>query len=374
MAEIDFSQNAQLRKKVWSMVVWQHEVAESFWLGSGMMGAPGNTNAPVTRINELTQTIRGSVCVMPLVGHLSTDGGVAGDNTLEGNEQDLATDSLEIRIDLWRNAVKNRGQMSEQDTVLRFSRHGAQEIAIYYARVIDELGFLTASGIPYTKRVDGSLRPANAQHPYLRFAADVTPPSANRKLFGGTATSTATLTASDKLTWAKVVSWKAEFEAKLLKPTRVKGADVCCLVAHPYAIRDLRLDPDFMAAAREGDTRGLKSNILFTGAEMVVSGIPIFSHTRVCNTYGAPSGQKYGASGTVDGCQALLMGAQALAWASLSDPERIESDFTDYQNKRSAGLQQIFGWLKPNWLYSADNYGAREDFGLMSCYVAAAKG
>jgi N4-gp56 family major capsid protein len=375
MAETDFSRTAALNKKLYSSKVWRHAVEKSFWMNGGLMGkGMDDTGSPVTMVTKFTDSERGTACVMPLVRRLDTDSGVVGDNQLDGNEQSIDSDSLEIRIDMIRNAVKRKGQMSEQATVIRFRATGTEELGVWLAAVVDELGFLMAAGLSYTKRVDGTTRPATSQLPLLRFAADVLAPSTNRKKFGGTATSTATLTTGDVITWKKIVDVHAMMQAKLLKPVQKGSKEIYGLIMHPYVMRDLKKDADYIAIAKDADSRGTDVNQLFTGAARIVDGVPLYVNTRVPNTFGAASGSKYGASGTVDGVQCLAFGAQALAFAAMGDVTPITGKNDDYGNKPSVGIQQIIGWLKPNWLHTPDNPGSREDFSMVSLYVACTPG
>ncbi len=88
---------------------------------------------------------------------------------------------------------------------------------------------------------------------------------------------------------------------------------------------------------------------------------------HVYNTSGATSGNKWGALGTVDGCQILFCGAQALAMADIGNPEWVEKGF-DYDNQKSVSVGKILGFLKPKFGNIYEN-GSVEDFGVISAYV-----
>ena len=62
------------------------------------------------------------------------------------------------------------------------------------------------------------------------------------------------------------------------------------------------------------------------------------------NTVGAGSGSKYGGAGTIDGCQVLFCGAQALAMADIGNPEWHEKGF-DYENQQGIAVGKIVGFL-----------------------------
>ncbi|MDQ8046829.1 MAG: DUF4043 family protein, partial [Patulibacter sp.] len=111
-----------------------------------------------------------------------------------------------------------------------------------------------------------------------------------------------------------------------------------------------------------------KDNPLFTGGSVKIDGIYLHEYRHVCNTSGAPSGSKYGGAGTVEGCQILFCGAQALGMADIGPPEWNEKGF-DYENSQGIATGKILGFLKPKFgnIYEASSV---EDFGVISCYVA----
>jgi hypothetical protein len=97
----------------------------------------------------------------------------------------------------------------------------------------------------------------------------------------------------------------------------------------------------------------------------------LHEHNKVYSTLGASSGSKWGSGGTVEGAQALMLGAQALGFARIGDPEWAESDNTDYGNKPGIGYGRMMGMLKPQFRSRYDD-NADEDFGVISLYTATA--
>jgi len=106
---------------------------------------------------------------------------------------------------------------------------------------------------------------------------------------------------------------------------------------------------------------------LFSGDAVKIDGIYLHEFRHVPNTSGLTAG-KYGATGTVDGCQILFCGAQALGMADLGAPDWNEEDF-DFKNSQAIAIGKILGFLKPKFgnIYEGN---AVEDFGVISCYVA----
>ena len=74
---------------------------------------------------------------------------------------------------------------------------------------------------------------------------------------------------------------------------------------------------------------------------------------------------------TVDGAQAIMLGAGALGFAQLGAPEMEESDNTDYKNRPGIALGRIIGMLKPQYKSRYDSQ-SREDYGIYTLKTAAA--
>ena len=118
--------------------------------------------------------------------------------------------------------------------------------------------------------------------------------------------------------------------------------------------------------------RGL-DNPLFTQAKKVINEVVIYDHQKVYNTLGLASGSRWGSASTVHGAQAMLLGAQALGYASLDDgsPGMEESDNTDYKNRPAIGIGRIVGILKPQFKSKYDS-NTVEDYGTVAIKTAAA--
>jgi N4-gp56 family major capsid protein len=367
----DFGMNTAARKKVWAIEVWRAQRDESFWFSKNLIGAnQKDQNAVIQKVTELSETDRGLECVMQLIQPLAGDGTV-GTNTLNGNEEPLVNNAITIRYDKLRHGVVSKGEMAEQATVIRFTDQAKTELGLWLADRLDQLMYLTLSGRAYSLNLDGTTR-SGSQLPSLSFAADVAAASTNRIFHAGSATSEGTLTANDKMSWATIVSAKAMAARKRIRKIRGGAKGYYMMVVEENQMRDLRLDPTYQTIARTGADQGVKSNPLFTGADIVIEGVALFAHPKVYNTYGLSSGSKWGSGGTVDGAQALLLGAQA---GGLALPGGIQSKTkveTDYDDKPGLSIGRKFGMLKPQFPSPYDA-GSTEDFGLLSVKTAAAQ-
>lgn len=371
MATTDFSSLTAAQKEHWAVETFMQGRDESFWDSSGLVGQnTSDHNKPVHLIDELSETIEGagSKVTMQIVHDLAEDG-IAGDQQLTGNEERMVNEAQTIQIDMLRHGVKKNGRMSEQKTVTKFRTHAKGQLAFWLADTVDELQFLTAAGRAYTLNTDGSTR-ASSTLSQLAFAADVVAASSNRIIHAGSATSEATITASDTMDWDLLVDAKAKAGRKKIRPIRSGGKSYYVVIMSTEQMRDLRKDADFKSILQNAGPRG-KSNPLFTGAECEVEGLILYEHNKVYNTQGLTSGvDKWGSGSNVDGAQAMLLGAQAMGKAMVTEPFWEEADINDYKNQPGIAYGQIFGLLKPQFEGPAD--GTTEDYGVLSIKTAAA--
>lgn len=369
MTTTAFGSLSTLQKKVWLDATAQQGRDASFWYSNGFLSSnSADMNKPVQKITELTKTERGTQAVMSLV--LDITGGIAGDNQLEGNEQAMNADSQTVKIDQLRNAVKSQGAMAEQATVLKFRVQGKDQLGFWLGDTIDELTFLTIAGRAYTLNTDGSTRGAS-QFPSLSFASDVVAASTNRVMHAGSATSEATITAADTMSWDLIVTAKAFAKRKKLRPIKAGGRDYYIVVMSTEQSRDLSKDSDYKTLQAQAMPRGL-DNPLFTNAKRVIDDVVIYDHQKVYNTLGLASGSRWGSGSTVHGAQAQLLGACALGFAQLDGGQQwTENSLKDYGNQPGIGLGRIFGLLKPQFKSKADS-NTREDYGTIAIKTAAA--
>ncbi len=367
MAQTDFGGLTAAQKKVWSGKLWMQFRDESFWMSNGFIST--NMNTPIYRVTELTKTERGLECVMQLVNDLEGDG-VAGDNDLNGSEEQMVNDAQIIKIDQLAHAVKSKGNMAEQATVIRFREQAKDKLGFWLPDKIDEMMFLTAAGRAYTLKTDLSTR-GTSQLPALSFASDVSAPTTNRIKYAGSATSEATLAVGDKMSWNFCVTAKTFARRQGLRPIRQGGKEYYAMVISPEQRRDLVLDSTYQTIVSRAAERG-SDNPLFKNALAVVDGLILYEHRKVINTSGLTSGvDKWGAGNTVEGAQGLLMGACGLGFTTLGGGEWLEGDSNDYGRKPAVGYQQMLGILKPKFKPKASS-SAQEDYGLISVKTAAA--
>lgn len=369
MAQTNFALLTNEQKTVWSLDFWKQARNQSFinkFLGK-------DANSMIQHITELKKTEKGARAVITLLADLEGDG-VVGDRTLEGNEEVLKSYDQVIRIDQLRNANRHEGRMADQKSVVNFRENSRDKLSYWLSDRIDQMAFLTLAGKAYTYYPDGRTR-VGSDLRNLEFAADVVAPSAKRVgrwdntnkafILGGGAN---TVAAADTPAWELFVQLKAYAKENYMRGIKENGGEETFhAFLSPMAMAKLKLDPVYRDNLRYAQQRGA-GNELFTGSAVKIDGIYLHEFRHVPNTRLAASGSKFGGSGTVDGCQILFCGAQALGMADIGNPEWVEKEF-DYDNQPGISVQKILGFLKPQFTTQYSG-GTKEDHGVISAYVA----
>lgn len=376
MSLTNFSQLTTEQKTVWSMDLWKQARNYSFvnkFMGKG-------PNSLIQHITELKKSEKGARAVITLLADLEGDG-VAGDRQLEGLEEAMKSYDQVIRIDQLRHANRHEGRLADQKSIVEFRNNSRDVLAYWLADRMDQLAFLTMSGVAYTYKTNGASR-TGSDLPFLEFAADVAAPSSyrltrwdgtNKALVGtgpsGVAAATSGVTAADLPMWEMFVQLKAYAKEQYIRGIKEAGGEETFhAFLTPKAMSRLKLDPTYMLNVRHAQQRG-DGNPMFGGDSVKIDGIYLHEYRHVFNTSGATSGSgKWGSGSTIDGCQVLFCGAQALGMADLGNPEWVEKGF-DYDNQQGISTQKILGFLKPkfNSIYAGNT---SQDFGVISCYVA----
>ena len=380
MANTNFASLTSEQLTIWSRDFWRVARNMSFinqFAGSG-------SNAMVQRISELTQSEKGARAVLTLLADMTGDG-IVGDNTLEGNEEALRAYDIVVQLDQLRFANRLSGRLADQKSVVNFREHSRDALAYAMADRMDQLAFLTLSGVGYNLKNNGALRPVMNSGQNLNdlaFGSDITAPTSNRhRRFDATngivAGDVTAVAAADKLSYGALVDLKAYAKDSYIRGLRGAGNDETYhLFVTPQVMADLKLDSDFLANVRQAGVRGPGSSLFAGSSSLMVDGIMIHEFRHVFNTNGATSGAsgnagsagyKWGANADVNGSACIFAGAQALAMADIGVPEIVEDTF-DYGNQNGISIGKIFGLKKP--VYHSDVSGQNEDFGVIRLDVA----
>jgi len=367
MALTNFAALTSQQKLVWSRDVWSAARDQMFikkFIGT-------SDNSVIQRITELTKTEKGEQVIMHLVADL-VDDGVIGDNEREGNEEAMQSYSQLINIDLITHSVRNKGKLAEQKTVIKFREMGKDRLAYWLANRVDQLAFLTMSGLAYTYKNNGATR-TGSPFPNLSFAADVTAPSSLRSLmYDGTAlavSNTANIASTYVPTYKMIVDLVAYAKEHYVKPLMSGGKEYYVLFVAPGTLAALKKDADYQRAVVGVATKSGTDSPWFTGGTVTIDGVVLHEHRLVFTTKGAASGSKWGAGSAINGTRSLLCGSQALGMADLGSPEWNEKEF-QYGSQQGINIDKMFGVKKP--VFHSIYDGSAQDFGIVTCdtYIA----
>jgi len=359
-------------KTIWSMDLWKNARNKSFvnqFLGSG-------PESMIQHITELKKSEKGARAVITLLADLVGDG-VAGDRTLEGNEEAGVTTDQVILIDQLRHAQRHEGKMADQKSVVEFRGNAKNLLAYWLADRIDQMAFLTLAGIDYAYRPNGALR-VGSDLSFLEFNVQTAPSTRRTCRWDGvngilktsvtTANASTDVVAGDLPMWDMFVQLKAYAKDRYIRGVGGDGGDEKYhAFLTPQAMAKLKKDTNYNANLRYSQKTSTNDK-LFSGDVVTIDGISLHEFRHVPNTTGLASGSWYGSGGLVGGSQVLFCGAQALAMADIGAPEWNEKEF-DYGNQQGIEVGKVLGFLKPKFgnIYESS---AVEDFGVISCYVA----
>ena len=316
MAKTAFATDSPEAVKLWSERMYRDTLKEAYF--ARFMGT--TENSIVQRDTQMKKSAGDRVrfaIAMRLQGS-----GVKSGQTLEGKEERLVTHNFDVILEQYRHAVRDAGALDRQRVMFSIDQVSLERLKGWGAEKIDQLLFNAALE------------------------------NNSKAFFGaGSATSTAALTAADKITpelLSKVKTWAitgGDRKQTPFRPVRVDGRNYFVCVVHPDVAFDLIMDPVFQQARREAEVRG-RENPLFTGAYMIWDGIVVHAHENI------PIFTNWGATGTVPGASCLFMGAQALVWAEGgregARPQIITEQF-DYKNERGYGWEILARAGKPRF-------------------------
>lgn len=291
---------------------------------------------------------------------------VQGDNRLEGKEEQLKFFTDQVMIDQARKAVSAGGRMSRKRTAHNIRQIAKDRLSDYWAKFMDEILFIYLSGARGINR--DFLFPLG----YAGHAGNpVQAPDAGHLLYGGAATSKATLTSTDKMTRAVVekaavlgtMLQAQDPDAANMAPITIDGEEHYVMLMSPYQAYDLRtsdttgwLDIQKAAAAAEG-----RNNPIFKGGLGMINNVVLHQHRNAIRF------SDYGAGANVTAARALFMGRQAgvIAYGTTGGMRfDWKEEMKDYDNEPTVAAGTIFGVKKSRF--------NGKDFGVISIDTATA--
>lgn len=287
---------ANLVPKVWAKKVWHEGVKDSYF---DKFTAMDGSN--VVHQNKDLTNVKGDSVVFGLMMNLTGSGVEGNRQKLSGAEDTLNIYDFTVQTQLVRNAVSRfeaDDQKSQYDML--------KEIKVVLKQWLsDWLDNKLISKLSYN-------------------------PSNGEVLYASAAGTQSSITANDKLTTTIIsrAKRKAMMHAPKVQPIKVDGMDKYIMLVHPWAARDLKDDPKWLAAQQNANVRGSK-NPIFTGALGEYDGVILYEYERVQTS-------NIGAS-SANVCQNLLLGKQAACFAVARPAKHIEQT-DDYGNIAGNGI------------------------------------
>jgi N4-gp56 family major capsid protein len=284
-----------------------------------------------------------------------------GDSRLEGKEESLKFYTDEVIIDQVRHAVSAGGKMSRKRTAHDMRMIAKNRLGDYFARLVDELFFMYLSG------ARGINQDFIEDSTYTGFAGNAfDAPDASHILYGGSATSKATVTTADKMSVSVIE--KAVVKASMMQAVDPKVAnmvpvtngsdDQYVLLMSPFQEYDLRtsattgqwIDIQKAAAAAEG-----RANPIFKGGLGMINNTVLHKHRNVIRY------SDYGSGTNLPAARALFLGRQAavVAYGTAGGLRYSwEENTKDYGNEPTVASGFIGGIKKTRF--------NSKDFGVLS--------
>lgn len=299
--------------KVWAKKVWHEGVKDSYF---DKFTATDGSN--VVHKNKDLENVKGDSVVFGLMMNLTGSGVEGNRQKLAGAEDTLNIYDFTVNTKLVRNAV-SRYEADDQRTQYDMLK----EIKIALKQWLsDWLDDRLISRLSYN-------------------------PSNGEVLYASAAGTQSSITANDKLTTTIIsrAKRKAMMHAPKVQPIKVDGMDKYIMLVHPWAARDLKDDPKWLAAQQNANLRGSK-NPIFTGALGEYDGVILYEYERV------QTGNIGASSANV--CQNLLLGKQAACFA-VSRPAKHIEQTDDYGNIAGNGIAFYGAVEKTN--FNGKDYG-----------------
>lgn len=287
---------ANLVPKVWAKKVWYEGVKDSYF---DKFTAMDGSN--VVHQNKDLTNVKGDSVVFGLMMNLSGNGVEGNRAKLSGAEDSLNIYDFTVQTQLVRNAV-SRFEADDQKTQYDMLKEIKGALKQWLSDWLDN---------KLINRL--SYNPSNGE-----------------VLYASAAGTQSSITANDKLTTTIIsrAKRKAMMHAPKVQPIKVDGMDKYIMLVHPWAARDLKDDPKWLAAQQNANVRGSK-NPIFTGALGEYDGVILYEYERVlASNIGASSANV---------CQNLLLGKQAACFAVARPAKHIEQT-DDYGNIAGNGI------------------------------------
>lgn len=331
-----------------------------------MTGEGRDARMPIQRIDDL-ESGAGDEVTVDLLMPMSMEP-VIGDETLDGKEQPLKYFTDRLRIDQVRGGADLGSRMTKKRTIRDLRMDAKRVNTDWWKRLMDELYFIYLSGA----RGTGGNFVWSAGNPFFNINT-LTAPDALHQLYGGTATSKATITTADgfdlrlidrAVARAETMGGDGSDELSMI-PISIDGGEHYCALMHVFQFDSLKsntatgqwLDIQKAAAASQG-----QKNPIFEGSEGMYHSVILHKHRNVIRF------SDYGVGVNLPAARALFLGSQAalVAYGSNDGGTRFQwtEEVKDHGNQMAIGTHAVMGVKKAT--YKSKDGSVVRDFGVMA--------
>lgn len=294
------STNTEQYRELWTQMLLAEAEEKIFW--NPFSGFEGTANPIIVRTDLLAGA--GGKVKIDLASAM-TGAGVSGETKMTDAEEALSFYQATVTVDLVRNAAASH-KLSQQYTVHSLRETARRKSANWLAGKIDDAIF------------------------------DILDAQAVNIVYGGDATSKATLETNDVMTVALIDKAATMARDKLIQPCGIAGQYDYLMVVSNHQAYQLRQDPAWIAANGYAQLRG-DGNPIFTGAIGAWNGVLVKVNNRVAR--GSNAGTD---PATVNYAIAHLVGSNAVGFGWAQYPQMIE-EVRDYGAVYGVGADAIYG-------------------------------
>lgn len=346
---------------------WDSQFFTEYLTENRFEGEMGTSEASVIQVKESLMKKPGDRINFALVNKLTQDA-ITGRNTLEGNEEDMASRSFEVTVDKRRNGVRI-AEIDEQYSAISLREAGKSVLKDWAMKDTEKLviqALASKNGTNYSsasETVKDAWLTDNTDRVYFASGYAGTDHSA------GLAEQDLT---NDKLTAADIsaMKYKARVTANpKIRPIRseANGRHYYILYVDPRCFRDLKADTTITQAQREVSLE-MENNRLFKGGDLLWDGVIIKEVPEIYDVLGTDLAN-LGDGGTVEIGVAFLCGAQAIGAAYAKRWKSVEETF-DYGDKRGVAIEAIYGIEKMQFGSGTADTDDLKDHGVVTGYFA----
>jgi N4-gp56 family major capsid protein len=245
MASTAYGTNHGLTVKAWAKKLWIEALKETRYAqfkGSDSQDSLISLKSEVSKEagDRVTQGLR-----MQLTG-----AGVAGDGTLEGNEEALVTYNDAVVIDQLRHAVRSSGKMSEQRVTFDHRQEAKAGLRDWWSDRLDTWLFNQLAGATTQQTQANGTSSASVDTRYSGMNAALAPDTghifSSSNDVDNTTEASLSLTTTFALKYADLDRAVARAKtgnngtAPVVRPLKVNGDDMFVLFIHPFSTTQLR--------------------------------------------------------------------------------------------------------------------------------------